>query len=177
MRKTSVHRLSLTAVAAAAYALLTVGLGFMSYGHIQLRLSEVLCILPFFLPYTSWGLFAGCMLANLLSPAGPLDMIFGSLATLLSCLAIAVIGKGGKNSLPRCAAACAMPVVFNSLIVGAVTAVTSAPLSIFMNIMVFPYYAAMVALGEAIIMFAAALPAMRLLPKNKAFSAFLEEYK
>jgi uncharacterized membrane protein len=43
-------------------------------------------VLPFFFPGSAWGLFLGCVLANLLSPYGPLDVIFGSLATLLAAL-------------------------------------------------------------------------------------------
>lgn len=177
MKGMSVHKLAFTALIAAIYAALTIGLGFMSYGYVQFRLSEALCILPFFFPFTSWGLFAGCLLANLMSPSGLLDMTFGSLATLLSCLSIAAIGmSGSRRSWLRCVSACLMPVIFNAVIVGAVISLTSAPLSMFMTIMVFPFYAATVALGEAVVMFAAGLPLMRLLPKkNKYFAQFREE--
>ena len=84
----SVRRLAFSAIIAAVYAALTMALGFMSYAGIQYRVAEALCVLPFFFPQTTWGLFIGCVIANLLSPAGPLDIVFGSLATLLCCLAI-----------------------------------------------------------------------------------------
>ena len=51
---------------------------------IQVRLSEALCILPFFTPVAIPGLFCGCLISNLMIGAEPLDMIFGSLATLLA---------------------------------------------------------------------------------------------
>lgn len=176
MKKMSVRKLASAAVIAAVYAALTMALSFMSYGYIQFRVSEALCILPFFFPYTSWGLFAGCLLANLMSPSGPLDIIFGSLATLVSCLCTAAIGMGGdRRSWGRCICACLSPVLFNAIIVGAVLAVTSAPLSMFMTVSIFPYYAAMVALGEAAVMLVIGLPLIRLLPKNKNFLKLQEE--
>ena len=77
------RKLAAAAVTGAAYAALTMLLAPISYGAIQCRVSEVLCILPFFIPCTAWGLFAGCAIANLLSAAGIFDVVFGSLATLL----------------------------------------------------------------------------------------------
>ena len=64
------RKLAAAAVTGAAYAALTMLLAPISYGAIQCRVSEVLCILPFFIPCTAWGLFAGCAIANLLSAAG-----------------------------------------------------------------------------------------------------------
>ncbi len=43
------------AVVGAAYAALTMLLAPISYGAIQVRVSEALCILPYFLPCTAWG--------------------------------------------------------------------------------------------------------------------------
>ena len=68
------RKLAAAAVTGAAYAALTMLLAPISYGAIQCRISEVLCILPFFIPCTAWGLFAGCAIANLLSAAGILIM-------------------------------------------------------------------------------------------------------
>ena len=72
------RKLTAAAVTGAAYAALTMLLAPISYGAIQCRVSEVLCILPFFIPCTAWGLFAGCAIANLLSAAGIFDVVFGS---------------------------------------------------------------------------------------------------
>ena len=96
------RKLTAAAVTGAAYAALTMLLAPISYGAIQCRVSEVLCILPFFIPCTAWGLFAGCAIANLLSAAGILDVIFGSLATLLAALCTAWLGRGrGAQSWVR----------------------------------------------------------------------------
>ena len=111
------------AIVGALYAVLTIVLAPISYGPVQCRISEVLCILPFFMPCTTWGLFFGCAIANIASAAGLPDIIFGSLATLMACLCIAWCGKRNKKVL-----ACLMPVVCNGLIVGAMLTVVIAGL-------------------------------------------------
>ena len=58
------------AVVGAAYAALTMLLAPISYGALQLRVSEALCILPYFMPCTAWGLFLGCAIAGFLGWAG-----------------------------------------------------------------------------------------------------------
>ncbi len=92
------RKLAAAAVTGAAYAALTMLLAPISYGAIQCRVSEVLCILPFFIPCTAWGLFAGCAIANLLSAAGIFDVVFGSLATLLAALCTAWLGRAAARS-------------------------------------------------------------------------------
>ena len=74
---------------AALYVVLTwlsslVGLSGM--GAIQLRLSEALCVLPYFTAAAVPGLTVGCLLANLLTGAALPDIIFGTLATLLGAV-------------------------------------------------------------------------------------------
>ena len=58
------RNLAVAAVVGAAYASLTMFLGPAAYLPVQLRLSEALCVLPFFMPCTAWGLFVGCAMAN-----------------------------------------------------------------------------------------------------------------
>ncbi|NLP47106.1 MAG: QueT transporter family protein [Epulopiscium sp.] len=72
------------ALVAAIYIVLTLVFGFMGFGPIQFRLSEVLTILPAFTPAAIPGLFIGCLLSNLLGGAHYLDVVFGSLATLVA---------------------------------------------------------------------------------------------
>ena len=59
------------AVIAAIYALLTIVLAPISYGAVQVRISEALTVLPFFTPAAVPGLFVGCIAANIMSPYGP----------------------------------------------------------------------------------------------------------
>ena len=89
----SVHRLTLAAVIAAAYAGLTLLLPIPQYGPVQFRLAEALTVLPFVCPAAAPGLFIGCLLANLLSPYGLLDMVVGSGATLIACLLLCALAE------------------------------------------------------------------------------------
>lgn len=79
--------LCISAAIAALYTVLTLALAPISYGSLQCRISEALTVLPMFFPEAVPGLFIGCLLANLFSPAPFLpDIIFGSLTTLAAAL-------------------------------------------------------------------------------------------
>ena len=73
---------------AALYVILTLlssVLGLAS-GAVQIRLSEMLCVLPIFLPAAIPGVSIGCLLANLLTGAVWLDVLVGPFATLIGAL-------------------------------------------------------------------------------------------
>ncbi|MDL2236213.1 QueT transporter family protein [Christensenellaceae bacterium OttesenSCG-928-K19] len=90
-----------TAVIAAIYAVLTLVLAPFSFGPMQVRVSEALCVLPFFTPAAVPGLFIGCFIANATTVGvGVFDMIFGSLATLAAAFVTYKIKNGGKWLLP-----------------------------------------------------------------------------
>ena len=84
-RNNKVLYLTQAALIAAMYFVLTwvSNLFGLAQYAIQLRLSEALCVLPFFMPSAVPGLFVGCLIANLTMGAMALDVIFGSLATLI----------------------------------------------------------------------------------------------
>lgn len=80
--------LSQAAVIAALYVILTLianAAGLANYA-IQVRFSESLTILPYFTPAAIPGLFIGCILSNLLTGCLPLDIVFGSIATLIGAI-------------------------------------------------------------------------------------------
>ncbi len=115
-RSFNTRSLCLSGIIAALYAALTLMLPPLSYGAWQCRLSEALTLLPLMLPQSVPGLFVGCLVANLLSPVGIWDVLFGSLATLL-----AAMGAYGLRKRPLLAAGC--PVISNGLIVGVMLSV------------------------------------------------------
>lgn len=170
-----IYTLAVSAVLGAAYAVLTMLLAPLSYGAIQFRASEALCILPFFIPGSAWGLFAGCAIANLLT-GNLFDIIFGSLATLAAGLLTAAIGRREHNIL-NCALACFMPVLFNALVVGAVITCAYNGMGLFSHFGVFALNAAQVGLGEAAVLYLIGLPLMRWLPGKKFFREFIEKTK
>ena len=114
--KSSTRKLTRAAIVGAAYAALTLfGSVFgITYGPIQCRFSEALCVLPFIFPETAWGLAVGCLIANLLSPYGLLDLVVGTLATLIAALLTRRCRSKYLAPLP--------PVLCNGLLVGAMLA-------------------------------------------------------
>ena len=88
MKKIGVLFITQAAVIAAMYVVLTFvssSLGLAS-GEIQIRLSEMLCVLPAFTPAAIPGLFLGCLLSNFLTGCTVIDIVFGSLATLVAAV-------------------------------------------------------------------------------------------
>ncbi len=88
------------AVIAALYVVLTFvanSFGLANYA-IQVRFSEALTILPYFTPAAIPGLFIGCLLSNILTGCMPLDVLFGSLATLLGALGTYFLSGRAKSS-------------------------------------------------------------------------------
>lgn len=89
-------KLTRAAMIAAVYFSLTAALAPISFGFLQLRLAECLCILPIFFPEAIFGLTVGCFLSNILFST-PLDALFGTTATLLASLFTIIIAKKIKN--------------------------------------------------------------------------------
>lgn len=105
------------AAIAAIYALLTIAIAPISSGLLQCRVSEALCVLPYFTPAAIPGLFIGCLLANLLTGAMALDVLLGSTATLLAAVMTWWLQKRLQEKKARLLAP--LPaVVINALIVG-----------------------------------------------------------
>ena len=170
-RKNTTLRIVTAAVIAAAYAALTIVLAPISYGPVQFRVSEALTALPFLMPFSVWGIFIGCVLANLYT-GSVLDIVFGSLATLLAGLLTAWFGKKG-NTVKNRLLACLMPVFFNAVIVGAV-------LTWGYQFQEFPdnplasygFNALTVGLGEAAVLYLIGYPLLSQLPKIKSLREF-----
>ena len=125
----------LAAVIAALYIVLTITVAPFAYGPVQFRLSEILTILPALTPAAIPGLAIGCLLSNILNPAGSLglvDMIGGTAATLIGAILTRWIAKRtglietsphplGRNEVVRRPALYLMtlpPILSNALIVG-----------------------------------------------------------
>ena len=111
MRNQVVRSITFNALVAAIYFLLTFLTSSFSYLGIQVRIAEALVLLCFFRKDYIFGLTLGCFLANLLSPLGVPDMVFGTLATFISCLGICF--------MKQLAIATLLPVVANAFVVGA----------------------------------------------------------
>lgn len=109
MNNDKIKYITRAGVIAAIYVVLTVVLGEFSYGHIQVRVSEALTILPLIDNAAIPGVFVGCMLANIFGGYGLADIVFGSLITLIAAYL--------TSKMPNKILAVIPPVVLNAIFV------------------------------------------------------------
>lgn len=111
MRNEVVKSIARNGLVAAIYFLITYLIAPIAYNDIQVRISECLVLLCFFRKDYTIGLTLGCLIANFGSSMGIWDVIFGTLATLISCLGICFMKHLFLATL--------IPVIVNGFIVGA----------------------------------------------------------
>ena len=168
MKNKSVYFLTQTSIIAALYAVLTILQATLfpesTSAAIQFRASEALTVLALFTPAAVPGLTLGCVLANLSSIAvlGPLDMIFGSIASLLAALTIYLLRNVRFFRLPILSLL--MPALFNGLIVGFEIAFFFTNGGFSLNAFIFA--GGFVALGELGVLFVLGLPLSIFLEKS-----------
>ena len=109
-RELTVRELTLAAVVAAVYFVLCYfgNIFQLTFGPVQVRLGEALTVLPFLFPATAPGVALGCLLTNVLSPYGPIDMVVGTLATAVAAWL--------TMKTPRWYLAALPPIVMNALL-------------------------------------------------------------
>ena len=144
------------AMIAAIYAGLCFipGLAQISYGPIQVRIAEALTLLPLIYKPSIWGVTLGCFLANLIglmtgtNPTGMIDLVVGTLATFLAANCTYMLRDKKVGGIPVWAML--MPVLFNTVFVGAELAYLENPtnMSTFLSLLV--SIGATVAIGELI---------------------------
>ena len=110
MKENNVLFLTQAALIAAVYVVLCVVFAPISYGEVQVRVAEALVILPYFTPAAIPGLFIGCLLSNLIGGSILMDVVFGSLATLLGAVGSYYLRKNKVLVLLP-------PIIANTLIV------------------------------------------------------------
>ncbi len=153
-----------SAVIAAIYAGLTYFAAILNlaYGGIQFRFSEALTILACFSPAAIPGLTIGCFLGNVTSPYGIVDIVCGTLATLLA----AVLSYKTRNvtfkDLPLLSAL--FPVISNAIIIGL-------EITLFMpegfRFEAFLISALQVGFGELVICYGLGIPLYKVIKKTK----------
>ena len=125
MKRKSIHYLAECGVIAALYCVLSLILMPISFGPVQVRISEALTLLPLFTPAAIPGLTVGCMISNYIGfasgmPVRPIDILTGSLATLLA--AVATRALRNVRLFPRGSRIAVIPaippILFNAVILG-----------------------------------------------------------
>ena len=166
--------LTTAAALAALYVVFTLPFAQFAYGPLQFRLAEILVIMPVFTPAAIPGITLGCFLANLLNPnnLGVIDIVFGTLATLLAAVSTGWIATRIKEkpSLKKDVAALFPPVLFNALIVGSYLAflLTDGPVTAVIVLI----SVSQLALSETILVYGLGLPLLFFIRKSKV-EAFL----
>ena len=149
-------------IIAALYIALTIGLAPMSYGPIQVRVSEFMTLLAFVNKKYIPGLVIGCFLANLGSPFGITDMVVGALATFLAVYPM--------QYCPNLITASLLPVIANGVLIGLelyYLAAIPANVSVWAT-MVY------VGAGEFLSVTVLGVFIMKVLLKNEKFKTYLE---
>lgn len=110
MKKSKVQFLTQAAMIAAIYVVLTYLFQPFGFMDVQVRIAEALTILPFFTPAAIPGLFVGCLLGNMLGGAVLLDIVIGSLTTLVAaCISYLLRKNKYLVALP--------PIIGNAIVV------------------------------------------------------------
>ena len=146
--------LTQAALVAAIYTALCMLLHPISFGFggVELRVSEALTLLPVLMPAAVPGLFIGCLLSNLLGGATLLDVVFGSLTTLLAAL---LTRKCREKPL----LAAFWPVILNALVIGALLRYAyGVPMPLWLCML-------SIGAGQAVACYGIGLPLMRLMKR------------
>ncbi|MCL2195118.1 MAG: QueT transporter family protein [Oscillospiraceae bacterium] len=164
----SVLFIAQAAIIAALYAGVTLALGatpihWISYGPVQFRFAEALTMLAALTPAAIPGLTIGTFFANLGSPYGWFDWVFGTLASLLAAVCTWQLRKIEFKRLPLFAGL--PPVIFNALVVPAII-ITAVGL----EWSIFPLFAAQVALGQLVVVYALGMPLLAALRRTRIFN-------
>lgn len=81
------------AVVSAVYVALSMAVQPLTYGLIQIRFSELLVLMCCYNRDYCWSLILGCLIVNIFSPLGWIDVVFGTLGTVLSVVCIRFIKR------------------------------------------------------------------------------------
>lgn len=144
--------IALTGIIAATYVVLTLAFAPISYGFIQFRISEVLTVLPYITRSAIPGLFIGAFFANWSSLLGVVDVVFGSLASLVAAYLTAKMPSKWLAPLP--------PVAVNAVVIGIIWGLT-APEQVGI-----PLAIAYVGLGQLVVCYGLGLPVLHMLLKH-----------
>lgn len=161
MRNMTILQIARGAMIAAMYAVLTLtpGLNAISYGQVQFRISEMLMPLAAFEMAAVPGLWIGCIIANIGSPFGIVDLTFGAGMTLLAAVLMRAVGRHWQGL--------AIPVLVNAFGVALVLNVAGE----------LPYLPSVlwVGLGELGVMAVLGAPMFFMLKRNPAIIGLAQE--
>ncbi|MFZ7121678.1 MAG: QueT transporter family protein [Eubacteriaceae bacterium] len=147
-------------IIAALYAVITVSVAPISYGGMQIRISEAMAVIPYFTTSAVPGLFIGCLIANFFgSPLGMLDVVLGSLTSLIAAFMTSKIKTKVLVPLPS--------IILNALIIPFVL----------WKVLGLPYFISViwVGLGQTISVYGLGYPLLKIIEKNKSINEIIKD--
>ena len=173
MKNNKLRRMVFAAMIAAMYAALTLMLSPISFGNIQIRMSEAMVLLPVLFASSVPGVTLGCFMANLigammgLNILGYLDCIVGTLATLLAAVLSRKFADIRLKNIPWVSVL--MPVLFNGVIVGAELGYALMPEAMLTGFVIFGFE---VAFGELLAVGVFGIPLVKAFERAKVKERF-----
>jgi len=162
LKKKKLIELTIYAMVAAIYAVITINLSFLSFGAIQFRIAEALLLLCFYNKRFFIPLVLGCFVSNIFSSLGPIDMLVGSIATVISLIFV----MKSKNLI----IASIFPVLINGIMIG----IELSYVENSFNFETILFNFGTVALGEFVCVCIFGVIMFKLLEKNKGFMELIK---
>ena len=148
------------AVIAGLYAALTLLLAPISFGPVQLRIAEAFTILPALMPFTMWGVAAGCLIGNIFYPVmGIYDVVFGTAITLAAAFITSKIKNMWLAPLP--------PILLNAFFLPLIWYLTAGATVYWLNVLT-------VFIGQTLALYAAGIP-LYVIMKKSVFPLLFKE--
>ena len=168
----NIRKISFAGVIAALYVAMVLAGAMVSFGPLQFRFAEVLTVMPFFFPIAVPGLFVGCLIANMFSPYGLIDVVVGSLASLMAGLCTMKIGLVcNRERVGVKLLACLPPVIFNAIMIGAMIAwLIVGNFTSYAFLSAFIAYAGYVGLGQFGVLYLLGMPLMVYMTKSGMYN-------
>ena len=169
MSKFTTRDLTFAAMVAALYAVMGYfgNIFGLTFGVVQFRFAEALTVLPFLFPATAPGLAVGCLITNLLSPYGPIDVVMGTLATAIAAWLTAKMPRWYLAALP--------PILVNMVILAPMWSWTGAGAINSAFWALCGYNAITFAIGETAVCYILGTILLRVLPRIAFFRSMMPE--
>lgn len=163
MKRNLLKKVVIESIVAAIYVVLVFSLQFMSFDAIQFRIAEALLVLVYFSPNHIVGLLVGTILSNLFSSLGVIDLLFGTIASLIALVLMLLVKKQKYVGL-------IIPGIINGIIISIEIAIID---GIAMFSPLFWLNSLYIFLGETAVMYLIGVPLILVIKKNKKLQSLI----
>ncbi|NLY80875.1 MAG: QueT transporter family protein [Lysinibacillus sp.] len=157
--------LAVSAIIAALYIAVTYLIAPLSYGEVQFRIAEIFNHLIAFNPRYMLGVVLGVFIANLFSPLGWFDLVFGVGHSIICLTILVIVSKYVKNIVAR--------MLINSFVFTFMMWIIALELKLALDL---PFWLSWIscAIGEFIVLLIG-IPIMQLLNKRLKFKDLIDK--